>query len=75
MPVVLSEMLGSDVLLHLDAPTASALTADMLDTDDLVEDSCRFIARVPPNVRPAPGERVRLRVDLTRVHLFDPETE
>ena len=36
----------------------------MLDTDDLVEDTCRFIARVPPNVRPAPGERVRLRVDL-----------
>jgi multiple sugar transport system ATP-binding protein len=75
MPVVLSEMLGSDVLLHLDAPTASALTADMLDTDDLVEDSCRFIARVPPNVRPAPGERMRLRVDLNRVHLFDPDTE
>ena len=68
-------MLGSDVLLHLDAPTASALTADMLDTDDLVEDSCRFIARVPPNVRPAPGERMRLRVDLNRVHLFDPDTE
>jgi multiple sugar transport system ATP-binding protein len=75
MPVVLSEMLGSDVLLHLDAPTSSALTADMLDTDDLVEDTCRFIARVPPNVRPAPGERVRLRVDLSRVHLFDPATE
>jgi len=75
LPVVLSEMLGSDVLLHLDAPTASALTADMLDTDDLVEDSCRFIARVPPNVRPAPGERMRLRVDLNRVHLFAPATE
>ena len=39
MPVVLSEMLGSDVLLHLDAPTSSALTADMLDTgEDLVDD-------------------------------------
>jgi multiple sugar transport system ATP-binding protein len=76
MPVVLSEMLGSDVLLHLDAPAESALTADMLDAgEDLVEDSGRFIARVPPNVRPAPGEKVRLRVDLDRVHLFDPETE
>ena len=64
MPVVLSEMLGSDVLLHLDAPTPSALTADMFDAEELVDDSCRFIARVPPNVRPAPGERVRLRVDL-----------
>ena len=47
----------------------------MLDTDDLVEDALRFIARVPPNVRPAPGESVRLRVDLSRVHLFDPATE
>ena len=76
MPVVLSEMLGSDVLLHLDAPTASALTADMLDAgEDLVEDASRFIARVPPSFRPAPGTIVRLRVDLSRVHLFDPATE
>ena len=75
-PVVLSEMLGSDVLLHLEAPTSSVLTGDMLDTgDDLVEDTSRFIARVPPNLRPAPGERVRLRVDMSRVHLFDPATE
>ena len=56
MPVVLSEMLGSDVLLHLDAPTSSALTADMLDAgDDLVEDASRFIARVPPNVPAGAG--------------------
>jgi multiple sugar transport system ATP-binding protein len=76
MPVVLSEMLGSDVLLHLEAPSSSALTADMLDAgEDMVEESSRFIARVPPDVRPAPGERVRLRVDMGRVHLFDPETE
>ena len=76
LPVVLSEMLGSDVLLHLEAPTSSVLTGDMLDTgDDLVEDTTRFIARVPPNLRPAPGERVRLRVDMSRVHLFDPATE
>src|SRR5262249_35851221 len=69
MPVVLSEMLGSDVLLHLDAPTSSALTADMLDAEELVDDSSRFIARVPPSFRPAPGTVVRLRVDLSRVHL------
>jgi multiple sugar transport system ATP-binding protein len=76
LPVVLSEMLGSDVLLHCEAPTSSVLTGDMLDaTDDLVEDTCRFIARVPPSVRPAVGSRIRLRVDLERVHLFDPATE
>ena len=75
MPVVLSEMLGSDVLLHLDAPTPSALTADMLDAEELVDDSSRFIARVPPSFRPAPRAVVRLMVDLERVHLFDPDTE
>jgi len=75
LPVVLSELLGSDVLLHLEAPTASALTADMLDAGEELEESSRFVARVPPDFRPAPGTRVRLRVDLDRVHLFDPETE
>jgi multiple sugar transport system ATP-binding protein len=75
--VVLSEMLGSDVLLHLEAPTSSVLTGDMLDTPDeeLVDDSTRFVARVPPSVRPAAGELIRLRVDLDRVHLFDPSSE
>ena len=75
--VVLSEMLGSDVLLHLEAPASSVLTGDMLDTEDeeLVDDTTRFVARVPPSVRPAMGELVHLRVDLDRVHLFDPETE
>jgi multiple sugar transport system ATP-binding protein len=76
LPVVLSEMLGSDVLLHCEAPASSVLTGDMLDAaDDLVEDSGRFIARVPPSFRPPVGSMVRLRVDLERVHLFDPETE
>ena len=76
LPVVLGEMLGSDVLLHLDAPSSSVLTGDMLDTaDDLVDNNSRFIARVPPSVRPATGERVRLHVDMSRVHLFDPQTE
>ena len=76
LPVVLSEMLGSDVLLHCEAPTSSVLTGDMLDAaDDLVEDETRFIARVPPSFRPEIGSSVSLRVDLDRVHLFDPATE
>ena len=75
--VVLSEMLGSDVLLHLEAPASSVLTGDMLDTEDeeLVDDTTRFVARVPPSFRADPGSTVHLRVDLDRVHLFDPGTE
>jgi multiple sugar transport system ATP-binding protein len=76
LKVVLSEMLGSDVLLHCEAPTSSVLTGDMLDAaDELVEDTTRFIARVPPSLRPEIGSTVSLRVDLDRVHLFDPKTE
>jgi multiple sugar transport system ATP-binding protein len=72
LPVVLSEMLGSDVLLHLESPaSALALAAD----EDVVDDATRFVARVPPSLRPAAGELVRLRVDMERVHLFDPITE
>ena len=75
--VVLSEMLGSDVLLHLQSEAPSVLTGDMLDVAGELDVSShdRFIARVPPDVRPAPGELVRLRVDMERVHLFDPKTE
>ena len=48
----------------------------MLDTeDDLAADEQRFVARVPPHFRPAPGENVRLRLDMDRVHLFDPKTQ
>jgi multiple sugar transport system ATP-binding protein len=70
-------MLGSDVLLHLEAPASSVLTGDMLDAEDeeLVDDTTRFVARVPPSFRADPGSTVHLRVDLDRVHLFDPATE
>jgi multiple sugar transport system ATP-binding protein len=75
--VVLAEMLGSDVLLHLHSEAPSVLTGDMLDLAGELDVSGedRFIARVPPDVRPAPGTSVRLRVDTSRVHLFDPVSE
>jgi multiple sugar transport system ATP-binding protein len=73
MPVVLSEMLGSDVMLHLDPGVRSV--HDVAGELDDIEAEQRFIARVPPSLRPAAGERVRLRVDMERVHLFDPSTE
>ena len=60
MPVVLSEMLGSDVLLHLDAPTPSALTADMLDAEELVDDACA-LHRARAAVRASRAGRARAR--------------
>jgi multiple sugar transport system ATP-binding protein len=32
-------------------------------------------ARVDPNLKVEPGDRVRLGVDTRRLHLFDPESE
>jgi multiple sugar transport system ATP-binding protein len=34
-----------------------------------------LMARVPPDVRPAPGSTLEIGVDHRRIHLFDPETE
>ena len=42
------------------------------EDEELVDDTTRFVARVPPSFRTQPGSSVRLRVDLDRVHLFDP---
>jgi multiple sugar transport system ATP-binding protein len=71
--VVLAELLGSDVLLHLHSEAEAVDTHDERELAEVRSD--RFIARVPPDLRPAPGDLVRLRVDMSRVHLFDVETE
>ena len=34
----------------------------------------RFTARLAPDAAVAAGERVRLRVDMERLHFFDPDT-
>jgi multiple sugar transport system ATP-binding protein len=80
-PVLLVESLGSDLLVHteLDAPTV--LTQDQLEVarevggDPAAELArARFTARLTPDVRVAPGDRIRLRVDVDRLHYFDPDT-
>ena len=35
----------------------------------------RVLARVAPDVRPAPGERAAFALDTRRICLFDPATE
>ena len=40
----------------------------------LVGTDSAVTARVDPNLRVSPGDRIRLVVDTRRVHLFDPET-
>jgi multiple sugar transport system ATP-binding protein len=78
-PVLLVESLGSDLLVHteLDAPTV--LTQDQLEVarevgGEAALDRARFTARLTPDVHVAPGDRIRLCVDVARLHYFDPDT-
>jgi multiple sugar transport system ATP-binding protein len=81
VPVVLVESLGSDVLVHAELDAPAVLTQDQLEVarevggDPAAENErARLTARLTPDVRVAAGDRVRLRVDVDRMHYFDPDT-
>jgi multiple sugar transport system ATP-binding protein len=80
-PVQLVESLGSDLLVHAELDAPAVLTRDQLEVarevgGDPAADlaRARFTARLAPDVRLAVGDRVRLRVDVERLHYFDPDT-
>jgi multiple sugar transport system ATP-binding protein len=80
-PVQLVESLGSDLLVHAELDAPAVLTEDQLEVarevgGDPAADlaRARFTARLTPDVRLAPGDGVRLRVDVERLHYFDPNT-
>jgi multiple sugar transport system ATP-binding protein len=88
LPVVVTEALGSDLLVHLDLDAESAVTADMLSgTEELTAEEvatttagvasghARLTARLGPRVRATPGQPIKLKVEPERLHFFDPETE
>jgi multiple sugar transport system ATP-binding protein len=79
--VELVESLGSDLLVHVELDAPAVLTEDQLELAREVggltaahPSRARFTARLAPGVAVAAGERVRLRVDLERLHFFDPDT-
>ena len=86
-PVMLVEALGSDVLVHLESEAETVLSVDQreaarelgaADADAaqvVTGEGSRLVARLPPSVRPRVGERIRVRLDLRRAHVFDPVTE
>jgi multiple sugar transport system ATP-binding protein len=80
-PVVLVESLGSDLLVHCELDAPAVFTEDQLEVAQEVGGAtavdqvrARFTARLEPGLRLAAGDRVRLAVDLDRVHFFDPDT-
>jgi multiple sugar transport system ATP-binding protein len=76
LPVVLVESLGSDKLVHVQSDAPAVLTGEAArELGELEGRDARVVARVAPDTPVRAGEQVRLRVDLDRLHLFDPETE
>jgi multiple sugar transport system ATP-binding protein len=77
LPVLLTEALGSDVLVHLQSDAPMVLTVEQAEVAEEVgeEQTARIVARLAPSERPRPGERLRVRLDLDRAHVFDADTE
>jgi multiple sugar transport system ATP-binding protein len=87
LPIVLTEALGSDLLVHLDVDAPAVVTGDMLSGIDTLTEAeaestasvaaghARMTARLPPSVSARPGESIRLKVEPERLHFFDPETQ
>jgi multiple sugar transport system ATP-binding protein len=79
-PVTLVESLGSDLLVHCELDAPAVLTEDQLEVAQevggtAVEQACaRVTARLDPGAAVAAGDRVRLAVDVARMHFFDPAT-
>ncbi|HEX6418855.1 MAG TPA: ABC transporter ATP-binding protein, partial [Acidimicrobiales bacterium] len=74
--VDLVESLGAELIVHLSVagPPADAATAQGDAWAQVVGRRGRAVARLGPRVRPAPGDVVELVVDMSGLHLFDPET-
>jgi multiple sugar transport system ATP-binding protein len=77
LDVALTEALGSDLLVHADVDAPVVLTADQeeLAEDAVPETLSRMTLRLPPGAPVRAGERVRVAIDVERLHFFDPETE
>jgi multiple sugar transport system ATP-binding protein len=74
LEVVLVEALGSDLLVHLRTEAPRVTVADAFDGEEEAGLEARLTARLPPHVDVRAGERLRLGVDMQRLHVFDPET-
>jgi multiple sugar transport system ATP-binding protein len=74
LEVALVEALGSDLLVHFTTDAARVTVSDAFDGEEDAGLESRLTARLPPDLGVRVGDRVRLGLDLARVHFFDPET-
>jgi multiple sugar transport system ATP-binding protein len=79
--VLLTEALGSEIVVHFDVDAARVVTPDTqaLEEDAHTEDIPRhdvtkFVARFAPRSRVRAGQDIQVVVDTERMHFFDPES-
>lgn len=77
----LVEQLGSEAYVHFSKPAPPVITPDIRElledegTDvSSLGDVTRFVARVNPDLAPSAGDRIRLLLDVSKLHFFDDET-
>lgn len=72
------EWLGTEVLVHFrPAPSATSLRAFPSSVRDMTARGDKenlWVARLPQDSRVTVGDRIRLRIDISRLHLFDAST-
>jgi multiple sugar transport system ATP-binding protein len=72
-PVVLTESLGSDQMVHfsVDAPVAKVADQDTLDEIEVADGSGVCIGRFNARSTARAGQTIEVAVDCTRLHFFD----
>ncbi len=76
--VDLVEQLGSDAYIHFEldvpptiTPDIRELLADQGEDASAIGERTKMVARVDPHRAPRAGERVRLRIETSKMHFFD----
>ena len=67
--VEVTEQLGSETLVYF---RVAGVSAEVTSGDTEAALGGAFVARLDPRVRPLPGEKMQLSVDVERAHFFDP---
>lgn len=68
MEIHVRELLGAEVILHGD------IAGDMNETGGAADKKSQLAAKLPPDCKARPGERIRLFADMSRIKLFDADT-
>ncbi|GGE15030.1 glycerol-3-phosphate ABC transporter ATP-binding protein [Aureimonas endophytica] len=72
-PIPVAEALGADTFVFFDIDSPPVGIADIGEEANLTaKGRSRLVARIPPARTPRANERLPLRIDLARLHWFDP---